>query len=232
MEAESIHQLTPAYALDALDPDEERDYEEHLARCVRCREDLAAFSEAATSLAYGVESPPPPPDLRERILVQARSERPNVVPLRPAWRSWPAAVAAVAACAALGLGIWAASLASSLDSERSAREQEQRIVSIVGSPTSRKIPLSGSHGSLVLSRSGAAALVVSGLVRAPNGKTYECWVIQRGTPRRAGIFAGGEEPTAVRLTRPVPEGAIVAVTLERAGGVDAPTRSPLTAAQA
>src|SRR5918912_1315904 len=168
VEAESIHQLTPAYALDALDADEEREYEEHLARCPRCREDLAAFSEAA----------------------------------------------------------------SSLDRERSAREQEQRVVSIVGSPTSRKIPLSGSHGSLVVSRSGAAALVVSGVVRAPSGKTYECWVIQRGTPHRAGTFAGGEEPSAVRLTRPVPEGAIVAITLERAPGVNAPTRSPLTAAQA
>src|SRR5918911_3620042 len=231
MEADAIHELTPAYALDALDEQDEREYEEHLARCPHCRAELASLTEAATSLAYGVESPPPPAGLRDRILEQARAERPNVVPLRPAWRTWPAAVAAVAACAALGLGIWAATLASSLHSERSAREQEQRIVSIVGSPTSRKIPLSGSHGSLVLSRSGAAALVVSGLVRAPNGKTYECWVIQRGTPRRAGTFAGGDEPTAVRLTRPVPEGAIVAVTLERAGGVDAPTRSPLTAAK-
>jgi anti-sigma factor RsiW len=231
VEAESIHQLTPAYALDALDPDEEREYEEHLARCERCREDLASFAEAATSLAYGVESPAPPPGLRDRILEQARSERPNVVPLRPAWRSWPAAAAAVAACAALGLGIWAASLSSSLDSERTAREQQQRVVSILGDPTSRSLGLSGSHGRLFVARTGAAALLVTGLERAPRGKTYEAWVIQRGTPRRAGTFRGGEEPTAVRLTRPVPEGAIVAVTLERAPGVDAPTRSPLTAAQ-
>src|ERR687883_22553 len=107
MEAESIHELTAAYALDALDSDEEREYEEHLARCTRCREDLASFSEAAPSLAYGVESPPPPPGLRDRILEQARSERPNVVPLKPRrTRTWaiPAAAAAVAACAAIGLG--------------------------------------------------------------------------------------------------------------------------------
>lgn len=232
MEADAIHELTPAYALDALDPVEEREYEEHLARCPRCREDLATFAEAATSLAYGVESPLPPPALRDRILEQARSERPNVVPLRPTWRSWPAVAAAVAACAALGLGIWAASLSSSLDRERSAREQDRRIVSIVGDPESRQIALSGSHGRLVVARSGAAALLVTGLERAPRGKTYEAWVIERGSPRRAGTFAGGEEQTAVRLTRPVPQGAVVAVTLERAPGVNAPTRSPLTAATA
>src|ERR671922_2953682 len=111
MEADTIHELTAAYALDALDEREEREYEEHLARCPRCREELASFTETATSLAYGVESPTPPPDLRDRILVRARAERPNVVPLRrPAWRSWTAAAAAVAASAAIGLGIWAVTL--------------------------------------------------------------------------------------------------------------------------
>src|ERR671936_2499848 len=126
MEADAIHELTPAYALDALDEQEEREYEEHLARCPHCRAELASLTEAATSLAYGVESPLPPPGLRDRILEQARSERPNVVPLRPAWRSWTAAAAAVAACAAIGLGIWAVTLSRSLDRTRSATEQKAR----------------------------------------------------------------------------------------------------------
>src|SRR5918911_5142751 len=142
MEADAIHELTPAYALDALDEQDEREYEEHLARCPHCRAELASLTEAATSLAYGVESPPPPAGLRDRILEQARAERPNVVPLRrPAWRSWPAAVAAVAAAAAIGLGIWAASLSSSLDRERAARDQQERIVSIVSDPAPRHFTL-------------------------------------------------------------------------------------------
>src|SRR5919204_1508129 len=101
MEADAIHELTAAYALDALDEHDEREYEEHLARCPHGGEELASLTETATSLAYGVESPTPPRALRDRILEQARSERPNVVPLRPAWRSWPAAVAALAPAAAL-----------------------------------------------------------------------------------------------------------------------------------
>jgi len=36
MEA-GIHELTAGYALDALDPDERRAYEAHLAGCERCR---------------------------------------------------------------------------------------------------------------------------------------------------------------------------------------------------
>ena len=229
MEADTIHELTAAYALDALDEREEREYEAHLARCPRCREELASFTETATSLAYGVESPAPPPDLRGRILERARAERPNVVPLRPAWRSWTAAVAAVAACAAIGLGIWAATLSRSLDRERSAKEQQAGVVSILSDPAARRFALSGSHGTLVVSRTGAGALLVSNLRPAPSGKTYEAWVIQGKTPQRAGTFG---EAKPFKLTRPVPQGAVVAVTLERRGGVNAPTTKPLTAAQA
>jgi anti-sigma factor RsiW len=228
MEADTIHELTAAYALDALDEREEREYEAHLARCPRCREELASFSETATSLAYGVESPAPPPDLRDRILVRARAERPNVVPLRPAWRSWTAAAAAVAACAAIGLGIWAATLSRSLDNTRSARDQQARVLAILGDPSARRLALSGAHGTLVVTPSGEAALV-SNLGRAPAGKTYEAWVIRGSSPRRAGTF-GAAKP--FRLTRRVPRGSIVAVTIERRGGVDAPTSKPITAAKA
>ena len=229
MEADAIHELTAAYALDALDEHDEREYEEHLARCPHCREELAALTETATGLAYGVESPPPPPALRDRILQQARAERPNVVPLRPAWRSWPMSVAAAAACVAIGLGIWAATLSSSLDRERSARDREARIFQIVGDPAARRVALSGARGTLVVSRSGVAALVVAHLRPAPPGKTYEAWVIRNRSPRRAGTF---QDAGAVGLTRPVPKGSVVAITIERRGGVDAPTGRPIASARA
>src|SRR5256886_170186 len=229
MGPDAIHELTAAYALDALDEREEREYEAHLARCPRCREELASFTETATSLAFGVESPAPPPDLRDRILQRARAERPNVVPLRPAWRTWTAAAAAIAACVAIGLGIWAVTLSRSLDRTRSAKEQQAGVLAVVSDPAARRVALSDAHGTLVVSRTGAAALLVSNLRPAPTGKTYEAWVIQGKTPRRAGTF-GQAKP--FKLTRPVPQGAVVAVTLERHGGVNAPTTKPITAAQA
>jgi len=83
MEANALHDLTAAYALDALDPEDARGYEAHLARCERCREELASLSETANALAYATEAPAPPPELRARILQEVRDERPNVAPLRP-----------------------------------------------------------------------------------------------------------------------------------------------------
>src|SRR5437764_1020203 len=58
--------------------------------------------------------------------------------------------------------------------------------------------------------------------RAPKGKTYEAWVADPSV-HAAGLFPGG----LVKLTLPVQHGAQVMVTLERSGGVDAPTQQPL-----
>jgi anti-sigma-K factor RskA len=220
MERQGIHELSAAYALHALDAEEERAFEDHLAHCDECRDEVASFHEAAGAMAYDVEAPPPPPALKLRILQGARAERSNVVPLRRRWTFPVAAAAAVAASfAAVGLGIWAATLSSRLEDERAANAQAAQIVQ-----------LAGARGSLVIAPSGEAALLVKDLGPAPEGKTYEAWVIQGDMPRPAGIFPGGER-TAFVLTRPVPRGATVAVTLEPAGGVDQPTGEPLFTAK-
>jgi hypothetical protein len=52
-------------------------------------------------------------------------------------------------------------------------------------------------------------------------------VIESGRAARAGTFAGG----TLVLSRRVPAGATVAVTVERSGGVDAPTTKPLLSAK-
>jgi anti-sigma-K factor RskA len=211
VERTGIHELSAAYALDALDPADEQAFEEHLSRCAQCREHVAAFHEAAAGLGHATPAPAPPPQLRDRILTRVRAERgANVTPLRPRWAfRATAAAAAVAACAALGLGLWAASLRSQVDDR------------------GQVIALAGVQGSLAVDVDGRATLIVADLEPAPIDKTYEAWVIEDGKATAAGLFKGGGNPTAVRLTRPVQDGALVAVTLERAGGVAQPQSDPL-----
>jgi hypothetical protein len=86
--------------------------------------------------------------------------------------------------------------------------------------------LTGKPGELVVAPSGAAVLTVQ-LPKPPPGSTYEAWVASPQV-QRAGLFTGG----LVKLDRRVPRGARVMVTLERAGGTDAPTRQPLLSARA
>jgi len=225
---EDFNELTAAYALDALDEQDELAYEEHLSTCPQCREELAAVRDTAGLLAYGTAAQAPPPALRERILDQARSERTNVIPIRRHW-ALPAAasVAAVAATAAIGLGIWASSLRSDLDGEQEARVSLEQVVSVMADPGSELVSASVGSGTLVISPTGAAALVISNLEPAPSGKIYEIWVAEDRAPEPAGLFQAAGDRTQVALTRPVPKGATVMVTLEPAGGTTKPSGAPL-----
>lgn len=215
--ANDVHALVGPYALDALDKGEERSFEEHLALCDRCRDELAALREAAASLAYGVPHAVPPPELKDRILAQARAERPNVVPLRRRrnWTAPLAAAAAVAACAAVVLGIWAASLQNSQDP----------LEQVLSKPGSRLVSM-GRAGGVAVAPDGTAVLAVA-VPPAPSDRTYEAWVIEAGKAKPAGLFRGRAGTSIVEIPRPVRSGAVVAVTLERMGGVQQPTSKPL-----
>ncbi len=223
MEADALHDLTAAYALDALDPEDARRYEAHLARCERCQSELAELSESAGALAYATDAPAPSPELRARILSQARAERPNVVPLRSRWLRPLGAAAAVAAGVAIGLGLWAVSLSGKLDRREADLAAQQRVAQILAQPGSHKI--SFSRGTLVVGSDGKGALLLNKLAEPGSGRTYEAWVADGGAPQPAGLFTGGTT-VAVPLDRPVHDGATVMVTEEKAGGTEAPSRAP------
>jgi len=216
--ADDLHTLSAPYALDALTADERVQFEEHLRTCARCQAELAGLQDAASSLAFAVEGPAPPPALRAAILDAARAERPNVVPLRPrrTLTSVAAAYAVAASVAAVGFGVWAATLHNSLSDSRDA-------IRVLGDPASRHVPIGGSRGELVVAPSGQAVLAVR-LPKLPSGKTYEAWIADPSV-KRAGQFDG----SAFTLPRRVSRGSQVMVTVERSGGVDAPTSKPLLA---
>ncbi len=220
--ADDLHTLSAPYALDALTREERALFEEHLETCEQCRAELAGLTDAAASLAFAVEGPAPSAELRGRILAAARSEPSNVVPLRPRRQVFAVAsatLAAAAAAAAVGFGIWAASLHHSLT-------REQAAVRVLGNPSSRHVGVRGGKGELVVAPSGQAVLALS-LPAPPKGKTYEAWVASPSV-HRAGEFDGGTTLLPVRVAR----GARVMVTIEKSGGVDAPTSRPLIVAQA
>lgn len=227
-----IHELTAGYALDALDPDERRAYEAHLDGCAQCREDLAAFWQTGDALAVAASGPAPSAELRERILAAARQERPVVVPLEsPRRRLVPllAATAAVAAVVALALGLWAASLSSDLDGTRAALERAQSAATVLADPDARTVALQEGEGRLVVDDEGRAVLVADGLGPAPAGKTYELWIVSHGgAPQRAGVFPGEDDGRdVVPVEGTVGPAQVVLVTVEDAGGVDAPTTDPI-----
>src|SRR5581483_1074404 len=175
----------------------------------------------------------PPEALRARILDAAAAERENVVPLRP--RSWVnrglTAATAVAACAAIGLGVWSATLSHRLDNARAHSAATEQAAQILVDPSTKTTHLKGGSGMVAVSSTGRGVLIVRNLPPAPAGMTYEAWVIPHGaSAQAAGLFSGGPT-TMLELTDSVPAGAVVAATLEKAGGTRTPTSAPVLSAR-
>ncbi len=99
-------------------------------------------------------------------------------------------------------------------------------------PSSKKIALKGRSGTVAVDPTGQGVLLVRRLPAAPPGKVYEAWVIPPASkPIAAGTFKGGGATTMVRLEQAIPTGSVVATTMERGEGVDAPTSEPLFSAR-
>ena len=144
---------------------------------------------------------------------------------------WALPAAAVAVAAVAALAVWGISLDRSLSHEQSARQRDARILAILSDKDSQRVPISGASGTLVVSPTRNAVLVVNGLSAAPSGQTYEAWIVTSTGAHRAGLFRGGAGRKFAALTRPVPANAVVGVTLEKAGGANKPTGAMLIRAQ-
>ena len=98
-----VHELSGAYALDALDNAERERFERHLRRCPACAEDVRRMTATATALAMAVAAEPPP-GLKQRVLAAAaatpqlppaavgRGQAPSAggtSPARPGSPGWP-----------------------------------------------------------------------------------------------------------------------------------------------
>ena len=185
--------------------------------------------------------PPLPPDVVETPV--AEPARPKVEPLRRRRnrRGWMIGggallfgLALAAAAAALAADVFDGSDDDEPPAASSAlnalAQRQARAISIMAQPGATRIPVAGAEERLLLvvGMEGDAVLIVSRLPEAPAGRTYEIWVISGNRPRPAGLFRGGGD-AVVPLTRAVPKGATVALTLERLGGSPRPTSDPLYA---
>ena len=233
MDAES-HELIAGYALDALDDADRARAKELLATSEEAREELRSLTEVAVAMATAAAGPLRDP-LRDSILVAARAEPQTVVPLVAHRRSRAvpvlAAVAAVAACAALALGLWGVAASRDRDDARVALERAQAASAVLSDPDARTVDLQAGRGRLVVGADGAAVLVLDEIEQAPDGKTYEVWLSDGGAPVPAGLFDGGGTRDVVPVEGTVDAGSVVLVTVEDAGGVDAPTSDPIVASQ-
>jgi anti-sigma factor RsiW len=77
-----------AYALGALEDQEARAFEEHLAGCERCRDELATMRETVGSIALVVPAATPSAQLKQRLMAEVRRQSPRRPAGRPRASGW------------------------------------------------------------------------------------------------------------------------------------------------
>ncbi|MGH9179686.1 MAG: anti-sigma factor domain-containing protein [Acidimicrobiales bacterium] len=235
-----IEELLGAYALDAVDPQEGDAVELHLRECPRCRAEVAEHREVAASLAQ--VGSPAPAGLWSRIAEQLEEAPPQldlarVVAMRPPRRSMPArlaaAMVAAAAVAVLGVvGVQVSRMADRQDQLAAALQRDgldEAVQAALLDPDARRVALRSEDGATfvqaVVGPGGDAYLVDDNLPRLPSSRTYQLWAITDGGPVSVGVLGADPGVSAARVGRTGV--TALAVTAERAGGVAAPTMSPL-----
>lgn len=253
---DAFEDWVPLAALDALDAQGWTAFETHRRNCPACDRALWHDRAIAHRLTLALAPVIPSPGLKRRVLEAVAAEAPRgvralAVPTRRAVR-WPTILAALPAAAALLLGFAFVGARQERDEARRSAETSRGVAEavqaelvdvrqrleratsfreLVAQPDSRVTSLTGaaqgSRGRMVWSPSiRSAVLLVSGLPSAPEGKTYQLWVIARGAPVPAGLFQVDVEGHALFTLPALEENAPVktfAVTLEPAGGRPAPS---------
>ena len=170
--------LLGPYVMGALEGHEEREVEDHLEACARCREEaqeLRLAHERLADLAYSTE--PPPEDLKERVvagLPRRETKRWRV----PVW------VAAVAAAFCV-LAVIGAIVAPDLFGGRALASADLK-------PTARAPNAGGEVSIQGTGENMEMRLKAWGLPPCKREQYYELWLVEGNERVSAGSFTVGQ----------------------------------------
>jgi anti-sigma-K factor RskA len=223
--------LAPAYVLGALEPDERRSFESHLAQCDLCASEVRSLGRATAGLAQTVPLVTPRAALRDRVLLavgapDVRASAPTIV--QPRWRvgDWLAYAACVAVATAAVLYAMnlrsrvenlearlevaqlrlAAADRAMVDARRVAFET-QSAMAVLAAADLVRVDLQGAPaapqaaGRALWSRQSGMVFAATNLPPLQAGKIYQVWLVAGGPPVSAGLVAPDETGRGVGIFR-------------------------------
>ena len=238
MDRERFEDLKDAYVLGALPEEEHLEFERYLLAHPDLQSEIGELGTVAGILALSVSEQEPPPELRRRIMATVEAEaHPDTS--RRSWLAglWDAVglrdlALAAAAVLAVGLFTWGMLLqgevrdlqgrVQSLQSQPQDRSQGPQMIALGGAGAEQ-----GARAELITLKGDQAVLVAENTPPAPEGKTYQIWVIKGETPEPSGLFEPRGDSVAAVVENPVKGADAVAVTIEPEGGSKEPTTDPM-----
>jgi hypothetical protein len=187
-------ELLEAYALGALDEDERRAVEAHLASCPECRREADELLETAHALplALGAASRARlPSSLKARVFQAIEADGTGVPTARPRSPSRTRLALALGAIAVVAVvSAWNAHLTSALAQERSQRERlaqlvgrQETVLEVVDSPQTRRAFLrpagtdSPAYGKVFTRPDVRDVVAMAARLKQPRpGRAYRLWL--------------------------------------------------------
>jgi anti-sigma-K factor RskA len=203
--------MVAVYALGGIDATtgECAAVQAHLAECAICQAEYRQASAASAAVGRAAAQNPPAA-LRDRILASVSA---NVTPLalrrRVRW-VWPTAAAAAVLIA---IGAW-----------WNTHHVPAQSWALNCTPAAQPCHIQGS----LTAEPAGLRLQMHGLAALPPGKQYQAWMIMpNAAPKPEPAFSASANGDGdVMIPEAVAKGAIVAVTVEPAGGSRHPTTKP------
>jgi anti-sigma factor RsiW len=220
-----------AYLLGALEPAEQAAFEQHLAGCPECRDEVEQLRMAVDALPRSVEPYEPSPALKRSLMESVREDvKPERAPLlerlglaRPFGGGFRPALAAGFAAVALIVGIGVGTQVGGDDSGH-------RV--IAGVVDRSRVPQATATITLPKDKNGPAQLRVTGMPAPKPGQVYEIW-LKRGDQLQPGpLFNTDANGTGAGAIPDDLEGvSAVLVTRESTGGAKMPSEAPIISAR-
>jgi anti-sigma-K factor RskA len=237
MDDKSFEDLKDAYALGALPDDERATVEAYLALHPERQAEIDDMVGIAGLLALAPPEQEPPADLRRKLMqvVESESVRPRAAESpTSSWFGWLGGLRNVALGAAavlvVGLLSWnvllqgdVQELRGQVEEARSANEAQQTREIALGGTWAEQ----GARAEVTALKDDRAILVVEDMPSMPEDRTGQVWVIRGEKPEPSGLLEPSGNMAATAITTPLRGADAIAVTVEPAGGSDAPTSDPV-----
>jgi anti-sigma-K factor RskA len=202
-------ELAVGWALHALEPADEAEFNRHLPGCARCAETVAQTTEVMGAMAADLPQAEPSAGLRARLQAAVEATEqihrpvvppvavaapPPVVPAPPSSRGRVLARALVAAAVAavLGLGAWAVGLNSDRHDLEATVAEQQEVVDALLTPGRATVAALGRDGrpvATVVARDDELQVISHGLAaNDTDSTTYVVWGLGGDVPVALGTF--------------------------------------------
>lgn len=199
MNCQEFEELSGAYVLGAITPEERELAEEHIAECPHCAQVVRELQLSVNALSLSVPMVEPSAALKERILASIQPEvttiakpvhnlgqKRSIPQRRSRWQRWSTQVLAVAALILLvllsGMAAWNIALQQQVSSLT-------MNISPVNYPIRSTNTSTGATGSLkCFSEQHLCILTMRGLPALEGTKVYQGWLLQGKQPTSIGLL--------------------------------------------